>query len=99
MQTIAFDVDGTLIDSEGNPRYHVIDLLRWFAQSSDWRVIVWSGGGIDYARTIARRLGLQQYKIMLGVKFDDPAVDIAVDDMADGIDTTKQLNAKVIIKV
>ena len=27
------------------------------------------------------------------------AVDIAVDDMADGIDISKQLNAKVIIKV
>lgn len=94
MAMIAFDVDGTLIDGSGDPRHEVIDLFRAF-QALGHDMVIWSGGGTDYAKLCARRLGL---RCIVQPKFVT-AVDIAVDDMADGIDTTKQLNAKVILKV
>ena len=53
---IAFDVDGTLFDEYANPNYEVIDILRWFLRNGD-RVIIWSGGGQDYARMQADKLG------------------------------------------
>ena len=55
--TVAFDVDYTLIGEHDEPLYDNIDLLRWFARHGH-RIIVWSGGGKDYATMWARRLGL-----------------------------------------
>jgi hydroxymethylpyrimidine pyrophosphatase-like HAD family hydrolase len=94
MAFIAFDVDGTLIDKDDEPRHKVIDLYRAF-QALGHDMVIWSGGGIGYAELWKHRLGLQGATLPKFVT----AVDIAVDDMADGIDTTKQLNAKVILKV
>lgn len=57
MATIAFDIDGTLlVPATDSPNYHVIDLLRWFLYHNH-TVYIWSGGGIDYARHQAERLG------------------------------------------
>lgn len=54
---ICFDVDGTLID--GDKTYNAtLDVLRAMAFQS-WKnldVIVWSGGGADYARTQYNRI-------------------------------------------
>lgn len=52
-----FDVDGTIIDYEGNPRNEIIQLIRTLSDSGDG-VFVWSGCGIEYAETICRRVGL-----------------------------------------
>ena len=49
---ICFDVDGTLIDEDKVMHSSTLDILRAFAFQK-WKnvdVIVWSGGGADYAR-------------------------------------------------
>lgn len=58
---IAFDVDGTLIDSEGNTNWRITELLRLLARFKNTRIIVWSGGGQSYAEMIVRKLGLEKY--------------------------------------
>ena len=57
---VAFDVDGTLIDYEDNPRHTIIDLLKRHSEQGDY-VIVWSGGGKEYAQRWVTRLGLDEY--------------------------------------
>lgn len=101
---IAFDVDDTLIipaialTDEPHPyigmygavpNYDTIALYKWF-QAQGNHMIVWSGGGIDYARTWAEKLGLnpdeiiekkKTYKPNVGeYASDSPDVDIAFDD-------------------
>ena len=55
---IAFDVDLTLIDAQNRIKYKNLDLIRWFLDNGD-RVIIWSGGGIDWAEKWVRHLGLE----------------------------------------
>lgn len=59
--TIAFDVDGTLIDSEGNTNWRITELLRLLSRFKNTKIIVWSGGGQSYAEMIVRKLGLEKY--------------------------------------
>lgn len=56
---ICFDVDGTLIDCD-KKHASTMKLLVAFAEQN-WknvRIVVWSGGGREYAETIVRRYGL-----------------------------------------
>ena len=56
---ICFDVDGTLIDGD-EKHVSTMKLLVAFAEQN-WknvRIVVWSGGGREYAETIVRRYGL-----------------------------------------
>ena len=80
---IAFDVDGTLIDFNDNIRPEVVMLLTTLVYAGN-HVIVWSGGGKDYAEQVGRRLGLPDTVVYLS-KFPAPSfhVDIAVDDEKD----------------
>src|SRR3990167_1906826 len=93
---VAWDCDGTLIvpvvttDNLGGldmPNYEVIAIYRWF-QSQGHRMIIWSGGGVDYARMWAEKLGLNPDFIIPKTKesakeygvdicFDDCIVDLA----------------------
>jgi len=91
---IAFDVDDTLIVpsvatglATDTPNYETIAIYKWF-QSQGHRMIVWSGGGIDYAKMWADKLGLKPDSVinktkesgeMYGVDicFDDCIVDLA----------------------
>lgn len=77
---VAFDVDGTLIEQigekEDTPRYHVIQLFKLF-ESLGCEMIIWSGGGVDYADRWAQKLGLDAKIIEKG----SIKVDIAFDDM------------------
>jgi len=84
MATIAFDVDDTLIipaiastgfDSD-IPNYETIDLFHWYERQGH-RMIVWSGGGVDYAKRWADKLGL---KCEIWPKEKNKDVDIAYDD-------------------
>ena len=77
--TIAFDVDGTLIDEDSRPIYRTVDLLRHFVEDGH-DVIIWSGGGIEYAETFARKLGFEDL-VRVVAKGSEP-VDIAFDDEA-----------------
>ena len=93
---IAFDIDETLIDMNDAPKYWVIDLLLWFKKAG-WDVIVWSGGGLDYAQRRVEKLGFKD--LVRVIPKGSEKVDIAVDDMADGEYNLDQTLAKVIIKV
>ncbi|MCK4307296.1 hypothetical protein KAW50_03600 [candidate division WOR-3 bacterium] len=93
---IAFDIDYTLIDEFDKPKYEVIDLFRWF-EKQGWDMIIWSGGGVDYAEMWVRKLGLKATIVpKCSMK-----VDIVVDDEMDEGALDKELNkiAKIIIKV
>lgn len=94
--TIAFDVDGTLIDSDGNTNWRITELLRTLSKFKNVNIIVWSGGGKSYAEMIVRHLGLEKYvkacyaknhlgKDDSGKHLFDPEItpDIAIDDIQD----------------
>lgn len=79
---VAFDVDGTLI-KEGKPNYDVVFMALMFYQNPTIDLVIWSGGGTDYARMWADRLGLEDAKIMrkeknleVDIAFDDEEVDL-----------------------
>lgn len=78
---VIFDVDDTLIDINGRPRYVVIDLLRNLARFGV-KIGVWSGGGSDYARHMVDRLGLDLLVEWVGAKGDEPpfTVVFTIDD-------------------
>lgn len=55
---ICFDVDGTLIDEDFHRIDETANILEMFLWQK-WKnvdIIVWSGGGADYARTQAERI-------------------------------------------
>lgn len=81
---IAFDIDDTLIIPSvatglpvDTPNYDTIAIYHWF-QSQGHTMIIWSGGGIDYARMWAEKLGLIPDEIRVKEKFAD--IDLAFDD-------------------
>lgn len=81
---IAFDVDDTLIvprmvmnlDTD-TPNYETIAIYRWFQAQGNY-MIIWSGGGVDYAKMWAEKLGLKPDEIRIKQKGED--IDIAFDD-------------------
>lgn len=87
---ICFDVDGTLINEE-EKHVETIKLLVAFGEQK-WKnvkVVVWSGGGRQYAETFVRRLGLENHVDMVMGKLehqrlrDDGYTIIAIDDIQD----------------
>lgn len=83
---IAFDVDGTLIrqsDYGDAPRYEIINLLLFFNRNLD-EIYIWSGGGVDYARHWAEKLGItcatpipKNAAQGMDICFDDEEVSLA----------------------
>ena len=65
---IAFDIDDTLIipsivtGDRDVPNYDTISILRWF-QAQGHEIILWSGSGVDWAKTWGEKLGLQPFKV------------------------------------
>lgn len=54
---ILVDVDGTLIDADGNPRPFIRTFFdRVQQEHPDWRVYVWSAGGVPYAQSRINQL-------------------------------------------
>ena len=96
--TIAFDVDGTLIDNESDipvANERIRGLLVLLSSFKNVKIIVWSGGGEIYARQVGASIGIDKYvdeyasKNYQG-KVDgkhvfDPEFrpDIAIDDIQD----------------
>jgi len=85
---VAFDVDDCLIipnvaSGFGNdtPNYETIAMYKWF-QKQGAKMIIWSGSGVDWAKTWAEKLGLTandfprkgEYKVDLA--FDDCDVEL-----------------------
>ena len=92
---IAFDVDGTILNNEGIPpetpphlrpkttvNLPVISLLQLLARhTKNVRVIVWSGGGKEYAERVCREYGLERWVDRCYAKGECyEEVDIAFDD-------------------
>lgn len=87
---IAFDVDGTLISNEsglGQERLNidVYAIMVLLSKMKNTKIIVWSGGGKDYAEQIVRKYGLTKYVTACHAKQEydetiDGKVDIAFDD-------------------
>lgn len=96
---IAFDVDDCLINDQDWPKYKTIDLMRWFDRNAkagdDLEIIVWSGGGIDYAQHFVDKFGLG-YMVNRVIEKGSEEVDIAVDDQEIPPEGVK---ARVVIKV
>ncbi len=76
---IAFDCDGTLIDYRDEPRADVLQLVYKHLHRGD-RVIVWSGGGHDYARITANSVGLAGHVQCFNKCAFNRVPDIAYDD-------------------
>lgn len=81
---VAFDVDDTLIVpsvatvyDRDVPNYENIALYKWF-QAQGHHMIIWSGGGIDYAKMWAEKLGLTADEYPS--KEADYGVDLCFDD-------------------
>lgn len=78
---VAFDVDGTLLDADDHAYKDVVEFLKSFAKAGA-EIVVWSGGGKEYAETWSRRLGIEEYVAFCASKLEANLldVDIAVDD-------------------
>lgn len=92
MQKIALcvDVDGTLIDDGEGTYMEIVDLVKIFStRFKNIKVVVWSGGGESYARTIGERIGLGSYvwKYMSKLQYkeltDAGYLIVAIDDVQD----------------
>jgi len=97
---IAFDVDGTILNNEGikpeTPTYlrprmglnlEVVTLIQILSKKmKNSKVIVWSGGGKEYAEQVVREYGLDKYVFKCYGKHEydeelDGKVDICFDDV------------------
>lgn len=75
MNTVAFDVDGTLIGlQQDTPRYEVIKLFQ-LLEKFGFKMYIWSSGGMDYAEHWAFKLGLKAEIASKGGFIPDIAVD------------------------
>lgn len=87
--TVAFDVDGTLIRNGGNgidiSNVRIVELLKILSTFKNVRILVWSGGGKEYAERWVRLLGLEDYVWRVDTKMnhEELNVDIAIDDIQD----------------
>lgn len=81
MITVAFDCDGTLLRfGTEQPRYDIIAMFHSF-QKRGCKMFIWSHAGLDHAREMMKKLGLNAQCVE---KFSFMP-DIAVDDEERGI--------------
>lgn len=85
---IAFDVDGTLRcnckDDCELPNKNIVELFKILSSFKNTRMIVWSGGGKDYAYRFARKyeLGVKESQCFSKIGCNLKP-QIAVDDIQD----------------
>jgi len=103
---VAFDVDDTLIipacatglDTD-TPNYETIAVYKWF-QAQGHYMIIWSGGGADYAKQWALKFGLTANEYLAKGDKSKGTVDLAFDDGDIDLATVnvkvKRLNNSVI---
>lgn len=84
---VAFDIDDTIWmvrpkHCDQVPDFRLISVLLWFVENGD-NVFVWSGGGVEYAKTIVNKLGLDDYVTVIAkppLGENDPKIDLSFDD-------------------
>jgi hypothetical protein len=81
---IAFDVDDCLLIPSvatglgvDTPNYHVVGMYQWFQEQGHY-MVVWSGSGLDWAKTWSDKLGLKPDEV--AVKHKRANIDLAFDD-------------------
>lgn len=79
---VAFDCDGTLLHLNEKPNDDMIAMVKAMAKLKA-HIIIWSGGGQDWAERIAYKLGLTEYADEIIAKDPKVQVDIAFDDEPD----------------
>ena len=93
--TIAFDIDGTILNNEGilpetpvhlRPKtpvnLEIVMLMQIMAKMKNTRILVWSGGGKEYAESIVRQYGLERLvDKCYGKETCEENVDICFDDV------------------
>lgn len=109
----AFDVDGTLVKT--NPDYqrehgvvspndlpivHQINTLQVLSRYKNIRIVVWSGGGKQYAEMWGHRLGLDQYVWRYASKLEHEDIKAQCDFLiaVDDIQATALGDANLIVK-
>lgn len=109
---IAFDVDGTLIKNAGVNREHGIpssddtpvvywiNTLQVLSTCKNVKIVVWSGGGKEYAETWGRRLGLDQYVWRYASKLEHPELKKLCDSLIaiDDIQATRLGDVNLIVR-
>lgn len=82
---VAFDVDGTLIDAGPHFYEPIIQLLKILAKFKNIKIVMWSGGGKEYAARWGRLLGLDEFVWKYASKTEHEQIkpDIAIDDIQD----------------
>jgi hypothetical protein len=70
-----FDIDGTLVTDDNHPNVHVLALLK-FLHDRKVRIFLWSAGGDENCRRVAREYGIES---MIEACLPKPV--ISVDDM------------------
>jgi phosphoserine phosphatase len=111
---IAFDVDGTILNNNGIPpetpthlrprcgvNLEVITLIQILSQKiKNSRIIVWSGGGKEYAEKICREYGLDRYVSQCFSKCDyDSTIEGEVDICFDDVHSCKLAQKNLIVKM
>lgn len=92
---VAFDIDDTIwkVNEEmrrQEPDYKLINVLLWFVENGD-NVYIWSAGGMDYAKQIAAKLGLDEYVRIIpkpNLTERDRRIDLCFDDSEVGLGQT-----------
>lgn len=109
---VAFDVDGTLIKNAGvdrehgipssddTPIVHWINTLQVLSTCKNVRIVVWSGGGKQYAEMWGRRLGLDQYVWRYCSKLEYPELKELCDSLIafDDIQATRLGDVNLIVR-
>lgn len=107
----AFDVDGTLIKNgpaerqhgvvnEGDvPRVEWINTLMVLSTAKNIRIVVWSGGGKQYAEMWGKRLGLDKYVWRYASKLEHEQLKTMCDHLTavDDIQATRLGDSNVIV--
>lgn len=111
---IAFDIDGTLLNNEGispeTPSYlrpatplnlEVVLLLQILSKKmKNTKIIVWSGGGRDYAEQVVRRYGLEKFVHRCYSKQDyDEELYGRVDICFDDVHECRLAEKNIIVKM
>ncbi len=111
---IAFDIDGTLLNNEGIPpetptylrpkcgvNIEVVMLMQLLSKKmKNTKIIVWSGGGKEYAQQVCREYGFDKYVHRAYGKDEyDETVDGKVDICFDDVHSCELAEKNLIVKM